>query len=155
MTIKAVFWNTDSIYGTDSERAVLKTAVELFAAQQFNQVALSPRSAADLTNGLEKAGINNRMVLKMDGESAAARNQSPKIDASTLSETLGSLNSMRVVAKAPVVNADEVIVITNTREDARVALKAGMQAMCVEGQMDSTNFAHFIIDALAKNAPRP
>lgn len=140
MTIKAVFWNTDTIYGADHQRAALKQAVEIFAAEQFNQVALSPRVTADLVQGLDKTGIAGRMIFARSVE---------KITEETLKDNLGSLNIMRAIAKAAAIAPQEVVVITDTRADAQTAAKAGMQAICVEGGIDDTNFARFVVEGLA------
>jgi hypothetical protein len=132
MTIKAVFWNTDGYEGSATERAALKSMVAAFAAAGVNQVAISDRARRDALNGLRAADADRNMVYVLDGETARSRGLKTAVDAGGLTDALGTLNQMRVTARAAAIPAQECAVITANDGLAAALAQAGMHVFVDE-----------------------
>lgn len=154
MTVKAIIWNTDAIYGDEAERNALNAASADFAAARFNQVALSDRSATAMKTALKDSGLDRRLVHTLDGDEAAARTGA-RSGMAAFTEALGGLNQRRAMAKAELVKPEEVVVITDTHENAIEASRVGMQAIRVGGSVKDSAIASFIVNVLANRTPRP
>lgn len=140
MKLRAIFWNTQAFTGSQLERDNLKKAVEDFATARhthINQVMISTDNNTDLQNGLSKAGIFNRMVLVLGADSLKARGVSVTPAADTFTEALGALNHMGRIAKQELIKPDEVAVITDSYNAATAAAKAGMMAVCINGDNEA------------------
>lgn len=132
MTIKAVFWNTDGYENTTTAREALKSMVEAFAAAGINQVAVSDRARRDTLNGLRTAGVDGRMIYVLDGETARTRGLKNATAAESFADALGTLNQMRVIAKAPAIAAKECAAITADDGLASALAQAGMHVFVDE-----------------------
>lgn len=153
MTIKAVFWNTNLTDATAGKRAETRAAVQEFAAQHFNQVAVSGLDKAETEAGLRETGILNSMVYVQDGQEAESRGLTREVNAAAFTEALASLNQRGVIAKQPVIAPHECLAITDNKDAAREATRAGMQA--ISTPEPDARVRGFIKDLIAHNrAPR-
>lgn len=136
MTLKAVFIHADrALTGPEEDRAALRDFVTECSARRFNVVAVSDLNKADLTTALNKAGIAGKVIYALDSETAVKRNLAPTTGPATFKEALGALNSMRCTARAEILDAAECVAVTDVRKTAAAAAKAGIETVCIEGNL--------------------